>query len=372
MKIIQPTLLVNRQTALANIRMMAEKASRSGVLFRPHFKTHQSAQIGSWFRENGVEAITVSSVDMAGYFARHGWEDISIAFPVNILEIEKINALVKRIRLHLLVESVETADFLAAHLSGPVNVWIKVDVGYRRTGISWNNRSTLSALTARIGRSALLQFQGLLTHSGQSYHAGDISQIKRIYQQTVARMQAARRAVEGAGFSEAKISVGDTPTCSVLENFEQVDEIRPGNFVFYDAMQFQLGVCDETDIALALACPVVAKHPGRNEAVIYGGAVHLSKDFIRDEKGQAIFGYVAPLEATGWGKRIPGARVKALSQEHGIIQAPKNWIRKVSIGDVVAVLPVHSCLTVNLMRKMYTLNGEAVETMRSCKTLRSN
>jgi len=32
------------------------------------------------------------------------------------------------------------------------------------------------------------------------------------------------------------ISYGDTPSCSIAENFDEVDEIRPGNFVFYDVM----------------------------------------------------------------------------------------------------------------------------------------
>jgi len=31
-----------------------------------------------------------------------------------------------------------------------------------------------------------------------------------------------------------KISYGDTPTCCVSENFPGVDELRPGNFIFFD------------------------------------------------------------------------------------------------------------------------------------------
>ncbi|MDQ1351629.1 MAG: hypothetical protein QG657_1934, partial [Acidobacteriota bacterium] len=71
---------MDKEKALKNIIRIKEKIARSpGVRFRPHFKTHQSAQIGQWFREMGVSAITVSSVDMALYFAQHGWTDITIA-----------------------------------------------------------------------------------------------------------------------------------------------------------------------------------------------------------------------------------------------------------------------------------------------------
>ncbi len=45
------------------------------------------------------------------------WNDITIAFPVNILEIDKINELVKRITLNLLVENIEASSFLAENLT---------------------------------------------------------------------------------------------------------------------------------------------------------------------------------------------------------------------------------------------------------------
>ena len=111
--IIKPTLLLDKGKALQNINCMADKAKRNSIRFRPHFKTHQSAQIGEWFREFGVNAITVSSVEMAMYFAQHGWKDITIAFPVNILEIDNINKLASSIQLNLLVESEQTVAFLS-------------------------------------------------------------------------------------------------------------------------------------------------------------------------------------------------------------------------------------------------------------------
>lgn len=61
----RPTLLLDPDRAKRNISRMAEKAARSGLRFRPHFKTHQSAAVGEWFRPFGVTAITVSSVEMA-------------------------------------------------------------------------------------------------------------------------------------------------------------------------------------------------------------------------------------------------------------------------------------------------------------------
>ena len=92
LKIIEPTLLLDGEVCRNNIRRMAAKAEHSRVRFRPHFKTHQSLAISEWFREYGVEAITVSSVRMAEYFSAR-WRDITIAIPFNIHEVERINAM---------------------------------------------------------------------------------------------------------------------------------------------------------------------------------------------------------------------------------------------------------------------------------------
>ena len=75
-----PTLLLDAARAQRNIARMAKKARDNRLRFRPHFKTHQSAAIGEWFRQAGVSAITVSSVAMARYFADHGWDDICLLY----------------------------------------------------------------------------------------------------------------------------------------------------------------------------------------------------------------------------------------------------------------------------------------------------
>ncbi len=118
-KIVRPTLIVDKKKAIKNIQGMMVKISQSPgrIRFRPHFKTHQSARVGEWFRELGVTAVTVSSVDMASYFAQNGWGDITIAIPANPLEIESINQLAGTVELNLLVDSAEMAGFLNLNLN---------------------------------------------------------------------------------------------------------------------------------------------------------------------------------------------------------------------------------------------------------------
>ncbi len=128
------------------------------------------------------------------------------------------------------------------------------------------------------------------------------------------------------------------------------DEIRPGNFVFFDVMQYHIGSCLLDDIAVAIACPIVSVYPKRNELIIYGGAIHLSKEFIETDNDFKLFGYVVELTGNSWGAPLSGAYVSSISQEHGIVKMPQKFISKFKPGDVLGILPVHSCLTTNLLK----------------------
>jgi D-serine deaminase-like pyridoxal phosphate-dependent protein len=356
----RPTLLLDKDKAIHNIEKMAGKARKSGVRFRPHFKTHRSAGVAEWFRDFDVDAITVSSLEMAAYFADHGWGDITVAFPVNLLEIDKVNSLAAEIALGLLVESKEAVQFLAAHLGHKVSTWIKVDIGYGRTGVSWDRPGEIVELAQALAATDRLAFRGLLTHAGHSYHAASKLELEAIHRDSLARLVHVRAALLAEGFSQVELSSGDTPTCSVVDDFAGLDEIRPGNFVFYDLKQVMIGACSERDIAVAVACPVVAKHPQRNEIVLYGGAVHLSKESFVRADGTPTFGHVAFWEGDGWGPSLPDTYVSSLSQEHGIVRTTVDVLDQVHVGDVLIIVPVHSCLLSYLLNDYHTLDGEII------------
>jgi D-serine deaminase-like pyridoxal phosphate-dependent protein len=356
-----PTLLLNEERCRANIRFMVHKAEANHTDFRPHFKTHQSARVGEWFRECGVRSITVSSVAMASYFANCGWNDITIAFPVNLRQMEEIDSLAARIRLNLLVESPETVDALIHRLHHPVGTWIKVDVGANRTGIPLADTEKIIHLAKAIDQGGLLEFCGVLTHAGQFYHFSP-QEIRRQYALIYGQLDLLRSSLRRAGCTRAEISYGDTPACTLVEDLSGLDEIRPGNFVFYDAMQYMLGVCPEDKIAVGLACPVVARHPDRNLLIVYGGAIHLSKDDMI-YRGQRNFGLAALPDVNGWGPILPDAAVVGLSQEHGMLRVDADTMEKVKVGDLVVILPVHSCLTVDLMQRYYLPDGQVIDTL---------
>ncbi|MCK5075434.1 MAG: alanine racemase, partial [Calditrichia bacterium] len=315
------------------------------------------------FRKFGTKKIAVSSMDMAEYFANSGWDDITVAIPVNINEIDKINRLAEKINLNLLVDSIEAFSVLNAKINHKIGIWIKVDIGYRRVGIFWNRFEEILELSRKISNSKNknISFQGILTHAGHSYNTSSIEEIHFIYEETVSRMLAVKNVLNDNKIKKCLISIGDTPTCSLETEFKGVDEIRPGNFVFYDVMQYKLGVCGKTDIAAAVACPVIGKYPDRRQIVIYGGGVHFSKEYILDNDNRKIFGYLTSVNQQGFAEIKSDCPVVSLSQEHGIIEMPKNEIEKIKIGDIVVIYPVHSCLTANLYNKYLTIDENIIE-----------
>ena len=368
----KPTLVLDEDRARRNIERMAARAGRFGVRFRPHFKTHQSRHIGRIFREFGVEAITVSSVEMASYFAADGWTDILIAFPFNVLEAGELGRLTASCSLGLLVESPAGLAALARSVSSSVDVWIKINIGANRAGADWNDNSLLTRICRQTARQSQLRLRGLLTHNGRTYGARSHAALAGLHADAMKKMRRAQMALAASGFPGLEISVGDTPSCSLLDDFEAADEIRPGNFVLNDVTQLEIGSCGEADIAAAVACPVVSTHPARNEAVIYGGAIHLSKDDVNAGKDGRIYGRACRRHGAGWGRILPGTVVSALSQEHGILKTTAAEIKKIKAGDVLFVLPAHSCLTVDLFKEFVRLDGLRIQTIRGYSCLNNS
>ncbi len=351
--ITRPTILIDQARAEDNIRRMAEQATSAGAMFRPHFKTHQSGVVGRWFHEAGVRQITVSSLAMAEQFAGLGWRDITVAVLHTPLADQQAQRLARRLhqrggRLGLLVADQEVAARVSARMTAPTDIWLKLDTGYGRTGIRWDDRKTLHDVLNACRE--LTTVRGLLTHAGHSYAARGRQQVSAIYDESLARMRAARRQ---SGRDDLLLSFGDTPCCSLVADLSACDEIRPGNFVFNDLMQLQIGSCGAEQLAAAVACPVIGVYPERQQVVLHGGAVHLSKEHLLDPDGVASYGCLGTVTAAGLGTVVPGARLVSLSQEHAVVElapAAADLMTDLVPGDLALVWPVHSCLTCNLLR----------------------
>jgi D-serine deaminase-like pyridoxal phosphate-dependent protein len=299
---------------------------------------------------------------MGCYFADSGWDDILVAVPCNHLEIDRINELADRINLHVFIVSEETASFLAKNLKKSVGVYIEIDTGDHRTGLQVRETATMDRILTAVDASEYLELVGFYSHPGHTYIAQSKALISEIYERVLDQMNRLKKKYSSRE-NALKICVGDTPGCKVVDTFTGLDEISPGNFVFYDMLQCHLGVCRPSDVAVAVICPVIAKYPQRNEVIVYGGAVHLSEEYLEAASGNRSFGVPVEFSCGKWGQPLDGSYVKSLSQEHGVIHLKAEYLKKINIGDLIGILPVHSCITCNLFREYRTADGKRIPKM---------
>lgn len=346
-----PTLFVDLDIVRSNIQNMHEKAERAGVEFRPHFKTHQSKAIGKMFRNFGVNGITVSSIKMANYFADDGWSDITIAFPANVLAVEDYNRIAAKITLKTLVISSEVVNILDEKIQHKMGLYIEIDPDYGRSGIPVSDIDSVQSVLHTIERSRHLYPAGFYCHAGHSYQARSKEEINEIAATALGKLHSLK-----ASFPDLPICFGDTPSCSVLDDFGPVNQISPGNFVFYDWMQVQIGACSPAEIAVYMECPVVEKFEERRQVLIHGGAVHFSKDSVETD-GKLSFG--EPMLKHLSKKTY----LKKISQEHGIIQCSPQVFDELNVGETIQIFPIHSCLTADIMREYHTTDGKVLDHM---------
>lgn len=366
LNITVPTAVVDLDKVRKNIRRMKQRLDKAGVGFRPLFKTHQSWKIAEIFSQEGIGQITVSSATMAYYFAQQGWKDITIAFPLNLREIDNILRLPEDVVVGLLISDIHTASFpFPESLLKKSVFWIELDTGHHRSGLSVADFCTITQVIDKLCNKGA-HLQGFLFHDGHTYNAAGVEEIRQIRYHTFSRLSLLREFLcEKYPGQTFLFSGGDTPSCSHDLPLEGINEMRPGNFVFYDLQQLALGSCQPEDIALSVLCPVVTSYPDQGRAVIYGGSIHLSKDKLIVGKG-TIYGVVCSEEKQSVMQlTYPGdlPLVTTLSQEHGVITGTTEQILNLLPGSLARVIPVHSCLVVSNMKQLVSTDGTVFETL---------
>jgi D-serine deaminase-like pyridoxal phosphate-dependent protein len=345
-----PALLLDLDRLEANLHRMATRARRLGVALRPHIKTHKCVEVAQRQRALGASGITVSTPYEAGVFADHGFDDITWAFPVPLTRLTEARELAERIQLGLVVDTPESVAALeqAGH---PFPVWLKVDCGYHRAGVDPGADASLE-LARTLHASRGLRFAGILSHSGHAYYATSRAEMAAVAEEERRIMIGFAARLREAGVDVLRISVGSTPALSVVDRLDGVDEVRPGNYVFYDYTQSVLGSCAAADCAVTVLASVISSQPGARHSVVDAGSLALSKDRGPDFAPQPTMGEL--VDDYGRGLLRKDVRLTSLSQEHGIVNA------RLPVGERVRILPNHSCLTTACHDAYHVVRGDEV------------
>lgn len=354
-----PSLLLDIERVQRNADRMSEKAKQLGVHLRPHIKTHKCIEVAKIQTAGHDGAITVSTLAEARAFAKHGFDDITYAVPIERGKFdEAIEILSRGVKLNLLTDDAATVKALA-DVSGNADVnfdvFLKVDCGTHRVGVEPDANEAVE-IPRLISDSKNLNFAGVLTHAGHSYDVRTREQILEVAHHERDVMVALAEKLRSDGIAVPTVSVGSTPTMSLVDHLDGVDEIRPGNYIFFDNFQATLGSCSFEDTALTVLAAVI--HKGKGKLVVDAGAIALSKD--RGPVGldpSCGYGRVLDLEGNESGLRVTG-----MSQEHGTITGDSEYLDRLKVGDRVRLLANHSCLTAAQHSHFNVMeNGEIVD-----------
>lgn len=348
-----PCALVDLQRFHDNVQAMAARATTLGVALRPHAKTHKTVEGARLQTRDTGSRLTVSTLAEARFFAAAGFQDLTLAVPLAPSRIPEAAALARRIAaLHVLVDSAAAVDAIEA-FHAPLSVFLEVDCGYGRSGVD-PTRAEAADLAVRLARSPVTSFAGLLTHAGQAYSARDRTEARaHSHRERDAVVGFAHR-LRGLGLEVPTVSVGSTPTMTAADDLAGVTEIRPGNYVFFDAHQAAVGSCRLDEVAYTVLSTVIAVHPHRNAVIIDAGALALSKD-----PGPR---HVDP--GCGYGRVLTPdhlplpVHLETLSQEHGHGRSVGD--ADLAVGDRVRIVPNHACLSAACFDRYHVVQGREV------------
>lgn len=340
-----------------NIDQLVGRAKKNNAACRPHFKTHQSHIVGNWFKDAGISAITVSTPQMGHYFAQHGWNDITIAFPFYRGQMNDINNLAENCILRLFADEKADCQLLSRSLRNPVELMIEIDAGYNRSGVSYLDSGAIDDLISEITKLPNLSFCGFYIHDGGTYHVSGKDSVQGIIERDLDAFKILLKK-----YPDAEFGLGDTPSCSLIDDLSPATELSPGNLIFYDLMQIEIGSCSFNDLGLLVRVPVVQEKPDADQCIIHGGAVHFSKERLTIN-GSDVFGQPVIVNETGDISKVENSSLIALSQEHGTVSGLKA-LKKAYNADPLEELwicPVHSCLTANLFDSYFSPDGKCIE-----------
>jgi len=341
-----PSVIVDLDALTRNITEMAAVAMAQGVALRPHIKTHKTPEIARMQLEVGAVGVTCAKLGEAEALADTGITDIFICYPlVTAQKAQRLLALARRpgMVVSTIVDSPEGIAALASvfdDMRAPLEVLVKVDTGLGRVGVKPGAPAV--ALARQVAETPGLRFGGICMHEGQTYAAPDPEERAEVGRAAARTLVATANALTEAGLPPARVSSGSTPGGPAAASIPGITEMRPGNYVFYDAMQVGLGVVAPKRCALRILATVVS-HSARERAVMDAGSKTLTSD-----KG------VHGMTSSGGHGIVVGRediQIVGLSEEHGWLRLDPHG-SDVRIGEMLEIIPIHSCPVANLVDEL--------------------
>ncbi|AYM07987.1 alanine racemase [Agrobacterium tumefaciens] len=324
-----PMPVIDEDRLSANILRAQSYLDEHGKAFRPHIKTHKIPAIAKQQLQAGAIGINCQKVSEAEVFADAGFDDILITY--NILgaaKLSQLKALNARIGgLSVVADSAVTIAGLADTFEAvrPLAVLVECDTGGKRCGVQTPEAAL--ALAEKIVAAPGLRFKGILTYPAPE----GAETVEKFLRETMALLAP-------RGIDCPVRSSGGSPDFYSAHLVPSATEHRAGTYVYNDRAMLRAGHCTAGDLAMHVLATVVSR-PTADRAVLDSGSKALTSDLL----GFSDYGLIEGYE---------GAKIVSLSEEHAVVDLSGCASGRPEIGDVVKVVPNHTCVVSNLFDRM--------------------
>lgn len=355
-ELLTPSVLIDNARVARNLERMQSAATAAGKRLRPHAKTHKSIVMARRQLERGAVGICCAKLGEAEVFAKAGIEDIRLPYPLNPANAPRVIALLDRTRLSFIVDHLDVAAGWSGAMTSAgreVDVLVKVDVGFHRCGIDPKAPGAAESV-AKVASLPGLRVRGLLSHAGHGYGAASDADARRIAREEAEMLLDLAARVRHLGIEIPEISVGATPTVRFSVHERGITELRPGNYIYFDRTQVLLGAAGWDDCALSVLARVVTAHDGR--IVLDCGSKALTNDLARGFEPAPGYGVVT--RGLDTNEPDTALTIDRLSEEHANVRV--DGTTRLRPGDLVRVIPNHSCVVSNLVDQVYLVENGGV------------
>jgi len=342
-----PALIIDLDIMERNLRRMADYTAQHGLRLRPHTKTHKIPALARQQIDLGAIGLTIAKVGEAEVMLAADPPDLLLAYPiVGRRKLARLMEVAKRAPVTVSLDSLTIARELsdaAANAQVEIGVLAEIDVGLGRVGVQPSDAVDLARNLAQLPS---LRFEGIAFYPGHIKTLDDEGRKALAALSTL--LSSVVRDLKQAGLTPHIVSGGSTPTMFHSHEVAEMNEIRPGTYIFNDRNTALSGSCALADCAASILATVVSTaKPG--QMIIDGGSKTFSSD--RTASTDVSFGHVID---------APQAVFTKMNEEHGFIDIQRAT-ESFSVGDRIRIVPNHVCVAVNLHECVYGVRGDSAE-----------
>lgn len=341
-------MLIDVDVMERNLQNMSNYCAAQGLKLRPHTKTHKIPELARLQVKLGAAGITVAKLGEAGVMADSGLNDILIVYPlVGEKKLDRLVRLAERVRIAVAMDSLEVAQGISrAALNAGVTVGLRVefDTGFGRCGLPITEHSVETA--SRIRELPNLRWEGVLTYPG--HIMGTAAEREILLAKENDGLSRLKELLDLKAIDCEIVSGGNTPAAYISHRFKNVNEIRPGTYIFNDKNTVCAEAAAYRDCAATVLTTVVSLSVA-GKAMVDAGSKTFSADTLLSGR-KCGFG-----EVLGY----PELVVEDLSEEHGHLSLRGARIAP-NLGERLRIVPNHICTCINLHDRVYGCSGDDV------------